>query len=292
LSLSINYNSPSELRAFLESRGLGMRKKFGQNFLINPNARKQILDTLELHGEENVWEIGAGLGAMTVDILERGVKLKVFEIDPGFINVLHELFYSNENFTLVEGDVFKTWPMEANKESGNLHLLGNLPYNIAASLLGDFIEKKRYFKRMVVTVQKEVAERMAAKNGTKNYSSFSVLCSSVYNVKLLNVIKGASFYPVPKIDSRIVRLDLKDNINILPEIFYPMVRNLFSARRKNIKNSLSAYITGKDKSGKPSICSAEDILRSAGISPDRRPETLGIEEFIGLSVITEEILGA
>ena len=290
MSLSINYNSPSELRSFLESRGLGMRKKFGQNFLVNPNARRQILDALELNGSEDVWEIGAGLGAMTADILEMGVKLKVFEIDTGFINVLNELFSFNENFTLIEGDVLKTWPLEADKHHSSLHLIGNLPYNIAASLLGDFIEKKRFFKRMVITVQKEVAERMAAKSGTKNYSSFSVLCSSVYNVKLLNVIKGASFYPVPNIDSQVVRLDFNGD-NILPNSFYPMVRKLFSVRRKNIKNSLSAFIGGQRESGRPSI-SAEDILKIVGITPERRPETLGIEEFIALSVKMEEVLGA
>ena len=277
-----NYDSPRALKEFLDSRGLGMRKRFGQNFLVNPAARQKLLDALELSGGEELWEIGPGLGAMTSGLLERGVKLTAFEIDPAFNRILLELFSPNDNFRLVEGDVLKTW--ETVKSHSDLFLLGNLPYNIAAALLADFIEKGMFFRRLVVTVQKEVAGRMAAKANTPDYSSFSILCSSVYKVSLLNVIKGSSFYPVPQVDSQAVRLDLINPMKKLPRLFYPLVRALFSSRRKTIRNTLSAFV---NRSGIKA--SAAQVFGLSGISGDRRPETLNIDEFAALAAALEEI---
>jgi 16S rRNA (adenine1518-N6/adenine1519-N6)-dimethyltransferase len=260
-----------------------MRKKFGQNFLVNAAARTELLEALDIRGGDEVWEIGPGLGAMTVGLLERGGKVTAFEIDPGFCAILREFFGGSENFRLIEGDAFKTWPGEGRGGGEALYLLGNLPYNAGASLLGDFIEKGRFFKRMVVTVQKEVADRMTAKPGSSCYSSFSVLCSSVYALKPLKVIKGASFYPVPRVDSRGMRLDLlPPGEREKPPLFYPLVRALFSSRRKTIKNSLSAFIHSgilKRRAGGEAL----EILARAGLSGERRPETLDIEEFTRLA---------
>jgi 16S rRNA (adenine1518-N6/adenine1519-N6)-dimethyltransferase len=260
-----------------------MRKKFGQNFLVNPSARKELLEALEIRAGEEVWEIGPGLGAMTWGLLERGGKVTAFEIDPGFCAVLRALFGESENFRLIEGDALKTWAGEGRGGGEEPRLFGNLPYNAGAALLGDFIEKGRFFKRMVVTVQREVADRMTAKPGSSNYSSFSVLCSSVYILKPLKVIKGASFYPVPRVDSRGVRLDLlPPGERKRPPFFYPLVRALFSTRRKTIKNSLSAFIHSGIMKGKAGG-DALEILFHAGLSGERRPETLGIEEFTRLA---------
>ncbi|MDR0496112.1 MAG: 16S rRNA (adenine(1518)-N(6)/adenine(1519)-N(6))-dimethyltransferase RsmA [Treponema sp.] len=286
----INYNSKRELRAFLDERGLGMRKKFGQNFLIDPAARLKLLEALELQSGDNVWEIGPGLGAMTSGLLERGGRVCAFEIDPAFAAVLRESFGDYSAFNLVEGDVLKTWS-KVKAVAGELFLFGNLPYNIAAVLLADFIEKGRFFKRVVVTVQQEVALRMAAKPGSREYSSFSVLCSSVYMVNLLSNIKSTSFYPVPRVDSRGVRLNLIPCRRIKPGLFYPLVRALFSSRRKTIRNTLSAFaasvIMGRDIPGKDI---ANEVLNRSGISGNLRPETLGIDEFAALAAFLEEIV--
>lgn len=323
--LSINYDSPKSLKAFLEGEGLGMRKKFGQNFLINPVARTRLLDSLEIKKGDRVWEIGPGLGAMTGGLLERGANVTAFEIDPAFSRVLKTLFAREKNgplnqdencaivnkcecpsFRLIEGDVLKTWPsvdssLKNNTAAGpgpvvglatfpcrELYLLGNLPYNIAAALLADFIEKERLFTRMVVTVQREVAARMAAKPGSSDYSSFSVLCASVYKVTLLQIIKSSSFYPQPRVDSQGVRFDLLTERKVLSKLFNPLVRSLFSSRRKTIRNTLSAFaasvIMGRGKSGNEL---AAEVLRNAGISGDRRPETLDTDEFNALATILE-----
>ncbi|MDR0760077.1 MAG: 16S rRNA (adenine(1518)-N(6)/adenine(1519)-N(6))-dimethyltransferase RsmA, partial [Treponema sp.] len=194
----LNYDSPLAIRSFLEERGLGMRRRLGQNFLINPNARRRLLDALGAGPGDRVWEIGSGLGAMTRPLLERGAMVWAFEIDGGFITALREFFSGNPAFTLIEGNVLKTWRTAPPGD----YLFGNLPYTIGAVLLADFIEKNRFFKRMVVTVQKEVALRMAAKAGSKDYSSFSVLCASAYRITPLLIMKGASFYPEPRVDSQ------------------------------------------------------------------------------------------
>jgi len=304
-----NYDSPKELKAFLDERGIGMRKKFGQNFLINPRERSMLLDALELPAGAKVWEAGAGLGAMTAGLLERGADLTAFEIDPAFARALREFFGDNSvtgggSFHLVEGDIIKTWgPVSVTDDE--LFLFGNLPYNIAAALIADFIEKGRFFKRAVITVQREVARRMAASPGSGDYSSFSVLCSSVYKVKLLKIIKPSSFYPAPNVDSQGVRMDLISKPEKMPKFFYLLVRSLFSSRRKTIRNTLTAFassviigsingsITGSMLQGKAFLSAketAEETLRKAGISGDRRAETLAIDEFAALAAFLEEIV--
>ena len=293
------YNSPSQLRLFLEENSLGMRKKFGQNFLINPNIRERLLDALEIKPFERVWEIGPGLGAMTLGLLERGADVTAFEIDKGFIKILKELFNGNTNFNLIEGDVLKTWPKTL--QENDLSLFGNLPYNIAAVLIADMIEKKRFFNKMVITVQLETAQRLLAKPGTKDYSSLTVLCSSVYNIKPLMNIKGGSFYPIPRVESQGLRFDLIKLNKELPKYFNSLTRVLFSARRKTIKNNLLNFVysvtiknTKIENSQSAAEQSADSIVSKAletmNLSANIRAETLGTGDFIRLAEVLEELI--
>ena len=281
----INYNSSSALRAFLEQEGLGMRKKFGQNFLINPATRQALVQALGCEipalGEgEEIWEIGPGLGAMTSLLLEKGFKVKAFEIDTGFIRVLKQLFSKDKNFNLVEGDVMKTWEKIESAQKPAQYLLGNLPYNIAAVLIAELIEKGRLFKRMVVTVQKEVAQRMAAVAGSPDYSSFSVLCASAYKVKPLMTISPSSFFPQPNVDSMGVLFENKNAENCTP-VFYPLVRALFASRRKTIKNNLIKFVASRD------ICAS--VLSESGLSGNERAENLELEIFLSLAKSVENM---
>lgn len=283
----IDYNSPAALRAFLETHGLGMQKKFGQNFLINPEARKKLVAALEINPDGTLWEVGPGLGAMTVELLASGAWVTVFEIDRGFSNHLRELFGSHENFKIVEGDVLKTWPQEYGLQRPD-YFFGNLPYNIAAVLLGDLIEAKALFQRSVVTVQKEVAQRMIAPPGTEHYSSFSVLCSSVYRITPLMTLKGASFFPPPNVDSQAVKMELRrDLVNQpFPPLFYPMVRGLFSSRRKTVRNNLIPLLVsrGMDRAADRALTA----LSTAGIEPNQRAEALDLEDFLKLAQALEK----
>jgi 16S rRNA (adenine1518-N6/adenine1519-N6)-dimethyltransferase len=285
--MEINYDSPPALKAFLEERGLGMRKKFGQNFLINPGVRRKLVDSLGPEKGEGVWEIGPGLGVMTRDLLDRGCRVRAFEIDPGFIVVLRELFGDRESFLLVEGDVLKTW----RSQEGSDYLIGNLPYNIAAAFLADVIEGGRFFKRMVVTVQREVARRMAAKPGAADYSSFSVLVGSAYRASPLMVIGGNSFYPPPRVDSQGVLLELlppEERAGGSP-LFYPLVRRLFSSRRKTIRNNLQGFVSSRTEGDARSL--SLSALESCGIKPEERAENLSAACFGELALVLGENYG-
>jgi len=279
--MTLNYNSSSALKAFLEQEGLGMQKKFGQNFLINPQVRKDLVDVLDIHENSDVWEIGPGLGAMTTLLLEKGLNVKAFEIDLGFIRVLKKLFSKDEKFNLIEGDVMKTWVNHAWCGQEPAHfLLGNLPYNIAAAMQAGFIEKGHFFKRMVVTVQKEVALRMAASAGKPDYSSFSVLCASAYKVKPLMTIRRESFFPQPNVDSMGVLLESRP-LKVTP-VFYPLLRALFAARRKTIKNNLSVFLSSRyGKSSAQEMCFS--VLKENAINENERAENLELEAFLSLA---------
>jgi 16S rRNA (adenine1518-N6/adenine1519-N6)-dimethyltransferase len=238
---------------------------------------------------------------MTSGLLAREAAVKAFEIDAAFSSVLKELFGADGHFSLVEGDVLKTWEGEAASEAAAgtepRFLLGNLPYNIAAVLLAGFIGKQRFFSRMVVTVQKEVALRMTARPGSKDYSSFSVLCASAYKASPLAVIKGASFYPPPRIDSQGVRLDLlpREKRKCASPFFQPLVRCLFASRRKTVRNNLinfsvSGILKGAGTAGGSVSDIAEAALASSGLEGGRRAETLDIEDFAALAEALEKII--
>ena len=302
----LNYNSKLEIKKFLEERGIGMRKKYGQNFMVDPNVRRKLLDALELRSGNKVWEIGPGLGAMTTGLLERGAEVTAFEIDPAFAGIIRGLFTGEElactftpgaKFTCVEGDVLRTWTSVVSGEG--LFLFGNLPYNIAAALLADFIEKGRFFTRIVVTVQREVARRMYARPGSSDYSSFSVLCSSVYKVSPLFTIKPSSFYPEPRVDSQGVKLDLLPCRPARSVLFFPLVRSLFSSRRKTLRNSLSNFVSSviikkTEVNRRLKQVSLGDevelVLGQASINGERRAETLEADEFNALALGVEELI--
>jgi 16S rRNA (adenine1518-N6/adenine1519-N6)-dimethyltransferase len=283
--MEINYDSAGALRSFLEFRGLGMRKQFGQNFLINRDIRKKLADVLNAGKGDTVWEIGPGLGAMTRDLLDRGCKVRAFEIDPGFIRVLKELF-AGENFTLVEGDVLKTW-----RQAGEADfLLGNLPYNIGAGFLAALIEGGRFFRRMVVTVQKEVACRARSQPGSADYSSFSVVCASAYRVRPLMTIRGACFYPAPRVDSCGLCFERREDTPVYPALFYPLIRSLFASRRKMIKNKLRGFIGARiEKDGDVDRLGLE-ALESCGLTGNERAETMDMKTFRALAKALEDRL--
>ena len=280
-----DYNSPAELKQILELHGFSMQKKFGQNFLINAEARKKIIDALQVDSSSFVWEVGPGLGAMTNEILEKGAKLTVFEIDRGFISLIAQFFeaYAEQNkFQIVEGDVLKTWKDELKNNELPSRFFGNLPYNIAAAIIADTIENGIQFERCVFTVQKEVALRMTAKPGSEDYSSFSVLCQWAYDVKPLIDLNGGNFWPKPNVDSRAVIFSRKETYPGCknPALFIKMQRALFASRRKTVRNNLSVFLKNNDM--------AIACLEKAGIDVMKRAEVLCIDELLKLSDIIYE----
>ena len=151
-----DYNSPQALKLFMEEQNMAMKKKFGHKFLINENARKKLIDFLDVKEGTTVWEVGPGLGSMTSELLERGTNLTVFEIDHGFARLLPQFFekyVADKKFSLVEGDVLKTWNNEVQKKGVPERFFGNLPYNVAATIIADTINKGIRFEKCVFTIQ-------------------------------------------------------------------------------------------------------------------------------------------
>ena len=283
-----DYNSPAELKQVLDINGFSMQKKFGQNFLINSEARKKLIDTLQVDENTSVWEVGPGLGAMTSEILERNAELTVFEIDRGFASLISnyfEDFAKKDKFFLVEGDVLKTWKNHLEKTKIPDRFFGNLPYNIAATIIADTIENNVRFERCVFTVQKEVAQRMTAKPGQSDYSSFSVLCQWAYDLQNVIDLSGGNFWPKPNVDSRAVLFTKKTDFPSCknPSLFIKMQRALFSSRRKTVRNNLSQFLKNNEL--------AVECLNLADIDIMKRAEVLTIEQLLKLSDIINQKTG-
>ena len=279
----LNYDSPASIQAFLEQNGLAVSKRLGQNFLIDRSVRSRIVKALEVEEGMQVWEIGPGIGAMTILLLEEKVRLTAFEIDYGFVRVLKGLFSEYENFCIVKGDVLKTLCSQKDLPA---RIFGNLPYNSAFAIISDILEMEILPQHMVFTLQKEAAHRMVAGPGTKDYSSLSVLCTSVCDVRILFDIGSSAFWPRPRVTSSVVQLIPKKKSMSASERkdFSDFVRAAFSSRRKTLRNTLRFWI----KQRSPFLDEAkidtqlQGILEKLGIESSIRAEALAPDELFAI----------
>ncbi|HAK46523.1 MAG TPA: ribosomal RNA small subunit methyltransferase A [Spirochaeta sp.] len=284
----VNYDSPAELREFLESSNLSMKKRFGQNFLINRGGREKIISCLPVSAGDSVWEIGPGLGAMTWHLLEMKADVTVFEIDHGFIGNLTEFYGRLSNFSMVEGDFLKSFKIRSeNDADAPDYILGNLPYVSGSVMIAEIVRSSIEPKRMVFTLQKEVGQRMAAVPGTKDYSSFSLVCQSKYDIFMRGDLKPGSFYPRPAVQSAIIELRPHSRFKPGdPQMYYKLIDDLFLARRKKISNNLTK--------GKLASELGRDImaqtLEKSGLDGGRRAETLSVPDVELLSRMLSEDL--
>ncbi len=275
---NLNYSSTSEIAEVLSSHSLAMTKKFGQNFLISPEARERIVSLIKPQEGDEIWEIGPGLGAITHLLLSRGASVKAFEIDHGFAAILRSEAFADEDFTLIEGDALETlFSLPPTFSS----IVGNLPYNVGSEIIARLIERVYLPPVMVFTLQKEVADRMAATPGSPDYSSFSVLTQLDYINTRAFIIKAGAFYPAPNVDSAVVVMKRRNESLVPPDertLFLSMVRALFSQRRKTIRNNLLSSKAYSSR-GKEFI---EKAFASASLSGNERAEKLSFAELIAL----------
>ena len=271
---NLNYDSVKEVISVLESEGLAMSKKFGQNFLIDHNARESIREKIAYKENISAWEIGPGMGAITSLVLNSGIKVKAFEIDKGFCRLLKERAFSDEaNFTLIEGDALKTI---VNQSEIPDIIYGNLPYNVGSIIIARLIENSILPERMVYTLQREVVERICAKENSDDYSSFSVLCQIDYKPTLSFVIRKGCFYPEPQVESAVVVMEKRKESLVpesLRETFLEVNRALFSQRRKTIKNNLKAL----------NLKDIDRVIASSNLAGNERAETLSIEKIVEIA---------
>ena len=274
---NLNYSSINEISSVLAENGLAMTKKFGQNFLINPDARERIAASIQIEKGMRVWEIGPGLGAITHILLKKGASVTAFEIDHGFASVLRNKAFSDEDFTLIEGDALETLfqiPFDAER------IVGNLPYNVGSEIIARIIERGLLPPLMVFTLQKEVAERMTANAGSYAYSSFSVLSQLEYDNSIPYVIRAGSFFPAPRVDSAVIVMKRRESSILLDgerEGFLAFVRMVFNQRRKTLRNNiLSSPLALK---GREEI---DKAFSSVSLTGGERAETLDAEKLISL----------
>ncbi|MBN2352417.1 MAG: ribosomal RNA small subunit methyltransferase A [Spirochaetales bacterium] len=278
----MNYDSPAEIRAVLEKHGLALKKRFGQNFLVNRHARERIAGLLEAGRDDLVWEIGPGLGAMTGLLLERARRVLAFEIDRGLVRALRELFPDRPSLEIIEGDALDTMGPAGEKRGAPNRILGNLPYSSASRIIAFFIEREIGAQKIVVTVQKDLALRMRASPGEKIYSSFSVLTQSFFDVRLEFDLKGGNFFPRPEVDSSVVSLVPASRLPPGPgrAVFFRLIRLAFGSRRKTLNNNLF-------KSGAFSpeeLTAMRAFWERRELSPNARAEDLAPEVYRDLAL--------
>ena len=276
---NLNYDSISEIDSILKENGLAMSKKFGQNFLTSRQGRERVLELMNLESGMKAWEVGPGLGAITHLVLKAGVDLTCFEIDHGFAEILRTKAFGDEKgFTLVEGDALKTL---FNYSYTPDRIIGNLPYNVGSVIIARLIERSILPDLMVFTLQKEVVERMCAKPSDESYSSFSVLTQLDYENKLALTLKKGCFWPQPQVDSAVVVMKKREKSLVSDElrpVFLPLIRDLFSQRRKTIKNNLTSSKYGN--LGKDAI---SELISKAGLTGGERAEALSFEDLIRIA---------
>ena len=256
-----------------------LRKRFGQHLLQDKNIARKIVALAELKPGDQVLEIGPGRGILTEEIKRSGSELVAIEIDRDFCGYLKEKFGTN-SFRLIEADSLKLdFGKEIfSKDSGQFKVISNLPYYLTTPLLFKLLEWKRNISLMVLTMQWEVAKRLVAKPGSKDYGILSVATQFSTHPSISFKILPGSFFPPPRVNSAVVKIRVREK-NLFPikdePRFFKMVRTVFNKRRKMLGNTLRDL---KDLERDKIILS----LEKAHINPHSRPETLSLEELYRL----------
>ena len=268
-----------ETRAALRESEFKPRKRLGQNFLIHERVLEAILELLALTTNDSVLEIGPGLGFLTRRLVDRAGRVWAVEVDPFLIGRLQQSdLTANRKFHLVPGDILKV-PLPEILPKEKIKLVGNLPYSISTPALFRMLELRDRFSSMVLMVQKEVADRIASRPGTKAYGTLSVWCQVHGRVIDKVQVSPEAFFPRPKVRSTVLKIELYPEPLVAREeipVLRGLVRAAFGQRRKTLGNVMSTWL----KSGRDDV---ELFLRSRDIDPQRRGETLSVENFIGLA---------
>lgn len=263
---------------------LKAKKDLGQNFLSDPSTAEMILDRAGIfYGHQgNLIEIGPGLGALTLAASRRVSNLHAIEADRDLIPVLESEITRAEctNIHLHQGNFLKMDLAPFLAEGRSTTIIGNLPYNISSQILIRILRFRDRIDRGIFMLQAEMAERMVARPGKKDYGRLSVGMQYCGDIRILSQVRAHLFYPKPKVNSSVIEIRFKENPDPAAKdekLFFDVVRAAFGQRRKTLRNSLSAGIAELDAKG------AENLLQKAGIDPTRRAETLSVEEFVHLT---------
>ena len=270
--MSINNIPPLNVSTLLKQHGLRANKKLGQNFLQDPFALAAITSAAEIQPTDTVLEIGPGLGSLTRYLAEAAQQVVAVEIDREMLPPLKAVTSDYDNINIIQGDILKLSPKELIQKPDYL-VVANIPYYITSAIIRHLLENELKPRRIVLTIQKEVATRICAEPGDMSLLALSV---QVYgNPHIAKRIPAGAFFPAPKVDSAVLCVDIYPTPKINPDTldtFFKLIKAGFSQKRKTLRNSLSAglHISPQD---------AEALLKNANIDQRRRAETLSIDEW-------------
>ena len=265
--------SPEVVHYICKRFDIKMSKKLGQNFLIKRGIVDEIVHAAELTPGEPVLEVGPGIGTLTQGLAQSGADVTAIELDRRLLEVLDTTLASYDNVRIVHGDVLKLdVPTIMNHKP--FKVVANLPYYITTPIIMSLLESKLHIERLVVMVQKEVALRMVAKPGTKDYGALSVAVQYYTEPDIVLDVPPKSFLPAPAVTSSVIRCVLRDKppVDVIDEkLFFRVVKAGFAQRRKTFANTMKTTGLSKDR--------IEELLAKANIDGQRRGETFTLQEF-------------
>jgi 16S rRNA (adenine1518-N6/adenine1519-N6)-dimethyltransferase len=267
-------HSRPAIRGLLDDHGLAPRRDLGQNFVADPNTVRRIADLARVGPGDHVVEIGAGLGSLTLALAETGASITAVEVDRGVVPVLATVVEESGvgNVTVVEADA-----MTADWESlidptveGGWTLVANLPYNVGTPLVCDVLDDVPHVTRILVMVQREVAERFAATPGSHAYGAISVKASYWGRARIVGHVPASVFFPKPNVESALVEITRREPPDADPRALFALVRTAFGQRRKMLRKSLTGIVTSEQ-------------FDAAEVEPTARPEALGVDAWVRLT---------
>jgi 16S rRNA (adenine1518-N6/adenine1519-N6)-dimethyltransferase len=275
--------NPKEIKAVMSAFGIAPRKEYGQNFLINRAALEDIADFCADDPQTFVLEIGPGLGALTRALSERYEKVAALEIDKGLIPLLGYTLGGCDNVSVINEDVMKADLTAIIKEYSDgmpTCVCANLPYYITTPILMRLLECGADFKAITIMIQAEVAARLTAKPGSADYGAITVVLEYYGDCKKVLSVSSGSFLPAPKVNSAVVKIELREEKKYKPkseELFFKLIRAAFEQRRKTLANAISHSFPQLDKE------MITSVIEACGHRPDIRGEKLSCLEFCRLS---------
>lgn len=263
-------HSRSRINELLEQSGLAPRRDLGQNFVADANTVRRIASLADVGVGNHVVEIGAGLGSLTLALADTGADVTAVEVDPGVVPVLRDVVANRANVTVVEADAMRADWSEILAGHECWTLVANLPYNVATPLVCDVLDDVPAIESMLVMVQREVAERFAAPPGNKQYGAVSVKVAYWATARVVGHVPASVFVPRPNVESALVRIDRHQPPDVDRVTLFALVRTAFGQRRKMLRRSLAGTVDPA-------------VFVAAGVSPEARPEQLGIDDWVRLA---------
>jgi 16S rRNA (adenine1518-N6/adenine1519-N6)-dimethyltransferase len=267
---------PSELRALLDRHGVHASKALGQHFLADPNTARRIVRAAEVEAGDDVVEVGPGVGSLTTALSDAGAQVLALELDRHLLPVLEDVL-GPRDVRVVLGDALEIdWPALL-AGAPRWALVSNLPYNVATPVVVRALEHAPTIDRMLVMVQREVGERLAAPVGTKQFGAVTVKVAYYAEAQVVGIVPPSVFVPKPNVESALVRLVRRPPPVAVndPARMFDLVRAGFATRRKTLRNALAPVLGDR----------AALVLEAAGIDPVRRAETLALADWAALAAV-------